>query len=208
MPSAPKAPTTRKPGEIATVRIELRDSDPLIWRQVELPTSLSLKTLHDIIQVVMGWADRHLWEFTIDKQRYGVPAEDDWGTPPLIAGAKVRLHDVLKPRQTNIDYLYDFGDSWQLRLVVSDVRTGEPGLAYPRYIGGECNAPPEDCGGIPGFYAMLDIVADPDHPEYAYLKRWLGKYNPTGINTLAIKRGLSRIATPRSAARKRPAPRS
>jgi hypothetical protein len=51
--------------EIATVRIELRHTDPLIWRQVEVPTSITLKVLHDIIQVVMGWFDYHLWEFTI-----------------------------------------------------------------------------------------------------------------------------------------------
>ena len=43
--------------EIATVRIELRHADPLIWRQVEVPTSITLKVLHDIIQVVMGWFD-------------------------------------------------------------------------------------------------------------------------------------------------------
>ena len=39
--------------EIATVRIELRHTDPLVWRQVEVPTSITLKVLHDIIQVVM-----------------------------------------------------------------------------------------------------------------------------------------------------------
>jgi hypothetical protein len=51
--------------EIATVRIELEGSDPLIWRQVEVPTSVTLQTLHDIIQGTMGWFDCHLWEFTI-----------------------------------------------------------------------------------------------------------------------------------------------
>ena len=59
--------------EIATVRIELRDTDPLIWREVEVPTSITLKVLHDIIQAVMGWFDCHLWELTIEKQRYGLP---------------------------------------------------------------------------------------------------------------------------------------
>jgi hypothetical protein len=29
----------------------------LIWRQVEVPTSITLKVLHDIIQIVMGWFD-------------------------------------------------------------------------------------------------------------------------------------------------------
>jgi hypothetical protein len=40
--------------QIATVRIELRDSDPVIWRQVEVPTSITLKVLHNIIQIAMG----------------------------------------------------------------------------------------------------------------------------------------------------------
>jgi Plasmid pRiA4b ORF-3-like protein len=35
------------------VRIELRYTDPLIWRHVEVPTSITLKVLHDIIQAVM-----------------------------------------------------------------------------------------------------------------------------------------------------------
>ena len=43
--------------EIATVHIELRDTDPVIWRQVEVPTSITLKILHRIIQAAMGWFD-------------------------------------------------------------------------------------------------------------------------------------------------------
>ena len=40
--------------EIAMLRIELNDSDPLIWRVVEVPTSITLKVLHDIVQATMG----------------------------------------------------------------------------------------------------------------------------------------------------------
>jgi Plasmid pRiA4b ORF-3-like protein len=36
--------------EIATVRIELRDTDPVIWRQVEVPTAITLNVLHRIIR--------------------------------------------------------------------------------------------------------------------------------------------------------------
>ena len=39
--------------EIATVRIELRHTDPLIWRQVEVSTSITLNVLHDIIEAVI-----------------------------------------------------------------------------------------------------------------------------------------------------------
>jgi Plasmid pRiA4b ORF-3-like protein len=41
--------------EIATVRIELVDTAPLIWREVEVNTSMTLNTLHTVIQSVMNW---------------------------------------------------------------------------------------------------------------------------------------------------------
>lgn len=43
----------------------------------------------------------------------------------------------------------------------------DPERSYPRYVGGKRNAPPEDCGGLPGFYEILAAVADPDHPDHA-----------------------------------------
>ena len=84
--------------EIATVRIELKDTDPLIWRQVEVPTSITLKVLHDIVQATIGWFDYHLWEFIIGEHRYGLPMDEDWGTAPRKPAAKVRLRDVLKTK--------------------------------------------------------------------------------------------------------------
>ena len=68
--------------QICTVRIELLYTDPLIWRELEVPTSITLEVLHDIVQIAMGWLDQHLWEFTIDKKGYGLPMDDDWGAAP------------------------------------------------------------------------------------------------------------------------------
>lgn len=189
--------------EIATVRIELLGSAPLIWRQVEVPTSITLKVLHDIIQIVMNWFGYHLWEFSIGERRYGLPMDEDWGTKPRIDAKKVRLRDVLTPRETVIDYLYDFGDSWEHRLIVGNIRPGEPGIAYPRYVAGEHNAPPEDCGGIPGFYELLDALADPKHPNHAEVAEWLDEYDPNVIDEMPIKYGLNRIANRRNATEKR-----
>jgi hypothetical protein len=129
--------------------------------------------------------------------------DDDWGTEPCIAAGKVRLRDVLKPRKTIIDYTYDFGDCWEHRLTVTDVRAGQSGVSYPRYIGGERNGPPEDCGGIPGFYELLEAIADPTHPSHADLKAWAGDYDPNTFDALPIKHALGRIANRRNAARGR-----
>jgi hypothetical protein len=115
----------------------------------------------------------------------------------------VRLRDLLKPRKTIIDYIYDFGDCWEHRLTVTDVRAGQHGVSYPRYIGGERNGPPEDCGGIPGFYELLEALADPKHPNHAGAKEWSDDYDPDTFDDLPIKYALGRIANRRNAARSR-----
>jgi hypothetical protein len=180
--------------EIATISIELAGSDPLIWREVEAPASITFNTLHEIVQSVMNWDDSHLWEFTIAKQRFGPPLDDDWGGTGAQDAGKVRLRDVLKPRKTVIDYLYDFGDSWEHRITVTKVRPGEPSVAYPRYTGGEYNAPPEDCGGLPGFYNALDAIEDENHPDHDDVKDWFADYDPNRIGIQAIEAGLARLS--------------
>ena len=189
--------------QICTVRIELLDTNPLIWREVEVPTSVTLKVLHDIVQITMGWLDQHLWEFTINGQTYGLPMDEDWGTGPRTEASKVRLRDLLKPRRTRIDYLYDFGDSWEHRLTITNIRPGTPGVSYPHYVGGEWDCPPENCGGIPGYYNMLDALADPNHPDHAEVAEYLEDWDPKEIDELPLRIALGRIANRRNAARTR-----
>jgi len=193
MTKAPQAATAAGP-EIATLRIELYDTEPLIWREIAIPVSITLKTLHDIVQAAMGWTDSHLWTFTLGKAEYGLPSRDDWRDQPLINAKKTILQDILKPRKTKIDYLYDFGDSWEHALTISSRRAGEVGQSYPIYAGGEGNAPPEDCGGIPGFYDALYILANPEHPEFGETKAWFGEYDPAVVDEQAIVARLSKIA--------------
>lgn len=189
--------------EIATLRIDLKDSDPPIWRLVEVPTSITLKVLHDIVQVTMGWLDYHLWEFRIDGTTYGLPMDEDWGTSPRKSADRTRLRDVIMPGATIIDYIYDFGDQWEHRLTVRDVRAGDPAIGYPRFVDGERDCPPEDCGGTPGFYEMLEARADPAHPDHAEICEWLDGYDPEELDVFPIEVALGRIAARRNAAAKR-----
>jgi Plasmid pRiA4b ORF-3-like protein len=189
--------------EICTIRIELLETDPLIWRVVEVPTSITLKVLHDIIQIVLGWFDCHLWRFTIGGLSYGPPMPGNQRDAAPRDATKVRLRDVLDPGTTMIDYLYDFGDSWKHRLTVTDIRQGDPDVSYPHYVGGEWAGPPEDCGGIPGFYATLDAMADPKHPQHSEVMERLDEYDPRYIDEVPLKFALLRIANRRNAARTR-----
>ena len=65
------------------LRIALRRTKPPIWRRVLVPPSMRLDTLHDLIQVVMGWEDCHLHMFMKAGQRYSIPSpwNDDFRMP-------------------------------------------------------------------------------------------------------------------------------
>jgi hypothetical protein len=193
--------------EIARVRIELVGSDPLIWREVDVPTAITLKGLHGVVQAAMEWLDYHLWEFTVDGRRLGPIELYDGESDAPEDASKMRLGDVLRPRKTRIDYLYDFGDGWEHSLTVTNVRAGELGVGYPRYVAGGGVAPPEDSGGIYGFYDKLEALADPERPDHEDIAEWLGDYDPDKFEDLPIKYAISRIAARRRGgqARKRKA---
>ena len=67
-------------------------------------------------------------------------------------------------------------------------------------VAGARAAPPEDCGGVPGFYAALEALADPRHPDHEEVAEWLGNYDPEGYDQGALKRAVGRIAARRPAA--------
>src|SRR5664280_673712 len=148
------------PDNIAILRIELEDIDPLIWRRVAVRTSMNLKSVHGVIQAAMGWLDSHLWEFTANERKYGifVPNDADWNERiKNAAGAK--LSALLTVGVREIGYIYDMGDNWQHRIIVDKLTAAEPGALYPQFLGGERRCPPEDCGGIPGYYEFLNNIA-------------------------------------------------
>jgi hypothetical protein len=138
----------------------------------------------------------------LGEQRYReLMPGDDRGHLPKIEATKVRLRDILRPSKTVLDYMYDFGDSWEHRLTFTDIRAGDPQAEYPRYIAGQRAAPPEDWGGVPGFYAVLEALADPKHPEHADTADWFEGYDPETIDEEIMGFALSRIARRRNAAK-------
>jgi hypothetical protein len=52
-------------------------------------------------------------------------------------------------------YKYDFGDSWEHEVLVEEVLPPDPDFKHPVCLGGANACPPEDCGGIPGYYDLL-----------------------------------------------------
>ena len=188
---------------IARLHIVLADTDPLIWRRVDVPVDASLKMLHDVIQGAMGWLDYHLWEFEADDKRYGLP-DPDWDDGTQFAAKNIKLKTLLDRGVRQLLYTYDMGDNWEHVVTVEAVETGQPATKYPRYVDGERRAPPEDVGGTPGFEAFLDAIAKPrsrDHKEAVEWHRgcYGEDFDPERINELAAKLRIGGIAKRRAA---------
>jgi hypothetical protein len=191
------------PDEIAILRIELEDIKPLIWRRVSVRTSMKLKAAHDVIQSIMGWLDCHLWEFAANGQGYSmlVPNDADWNER-IKDVAKTKLSALLASGVREIGYVYDMGDNWQHRIIVEKLKAAEPGALYPQFLGGERRCPPEDCGGMPGYYEFLNNIASKQNKKRKAALDWYGApYDPDQIDEQQIIAALDRIAHTRRPAR-------
>jgi len=164
------------PPDIYQLKVTLRGTSPPIWRRLLVPAGLRLGVLHDVLQLAMGWDDSRLHEFRIGSKRFGKPDPDDrlMGLDPIGNERTVHLFRALGKVGAKAVYTYDFGDSWEHAIIVEKVMPPEPGVAYPVCVGGKLHCPPEDCGGIPGYYNLLEAIGDPGHPEHEDLLDWVG----------------------------------
>ncbi len=71
-------------------------------------------------------------------------------------------------------YSYDFGDDWLHTVAVEKTYTPKPGDHLPLCVKGVGACPPEDCGGIWGYYEFLDAIRDPKHKRREEFIEWAG----------------------------------
>jgi Plasmid pRiA4b ORF-3-like protein len=184
--------------DVAILRIELDEIEPLIWRRVGVRASSSLNALHRIIQITMGWLDYHLWEFEIDDVTYGVPDPEgnDWGYQTKPA-TRTKLAKVINLGVDQFSYTYDMGDNWLHRIFVERIEPADPDVIYPCFLGGQRRCPPEDCGSVPGYYDFIDAISAPGkgRRKKREMLSWYGRtYDPNDIEEERIKAELARLA--------------
>lgn len=173
------------------LKIQLLDIEPAILRRFVVPASITLDRLHDVIQIVMGWTDSHLHEFTIGDKRYTeYPESKEEG----LACGRYRLGDLIKQKGRTFHYLYDFGDGWEHELVLEESRYSHPELRTElACLDGQRSCPPEDVGGVPGYFEFLNALKDPNHEEHESYTEWSGgnfdseRFDPESINWELMK---------------------
>ena len=190
----------RQPQSIHQLKVTLTETTPPIWRRLQVASTINLRRLHDVLQVAMGWTQSHLYEFAVDGVAYGEPSlEDDL---PTRSAKATQLRRIAPAAGATLRYVYDFGDNWQHQIVVEQVLLPEPGVPYPRCIGGRRAGPPEDVGGIGGYADFLVAIADPTHPDHDQMVTWSGgNFDPTDCDLAAINAQLAHLGPSPWAAR-------
>ena len=168
------------------VKVSIEGSEPAIWRLLEIDSSLTLDSIHEILQTAVGWRDAHLHSFT-DTDPYKrlrpvngrFPEPRRWVSHDLLEDSDDNLPEtdwtlggILTTESGPLFYEYDFGDAWIHRLELTGSGPAAHALGT-RLVDGARRAPLEDSGGIGGYHDLLAALADPGHNEHQDLEAWV-----------------------------------
>lgn len=149
------------------IRMKLNYSPIPVWREIKIPSNVSLEFLAFVIMETMGWNNEHLHSFRTKNHVYkntACLAQDakfnTWfsGRVSSLDTNDYAISDILSFKGKRVLFEYDFGDSWEHDIWVKGVRKYEDG-EDPKvlFVKGKGMCPPENCGGIGGFAYLLDL---------------------------------------------------
>jgi Plasmid pRiA4b ORF-3-like protein len=188
-----------------TLKIELLYMPYPVWRHITVSSSATLADLHTIFQTAMPFNNSHLHQFDVaatmpkgSRKRapitsYGTPDPEGW--MDIEDERATTLGDLVATGVKTFTYMYDFGDSWEHEVTIAKVEPRQANNPFVLLVEAEGQAPPDDCGGPPGFEAFLDAMTDPNHEEHNDLVGWYGKktFNPADVPTKSISTKLAKL---------------
>ena len=174
------------------LKIAIKNSKPPIWRRVIVPAGITFSQLSMILNEVMGWSGYHLFEVEFYHLELRIIENADeymdigYGPYDYLEASTTYIREYLEENDW-FTYTYDLGDDWQHRVTIEKI-LDDYDYNYPQVLKYKGNCPPEDCGGIYGYYEYLDIINDKDHPEYEERLAWMEmqgypcEYDMEGVN--------------------------
>jgi pRiA4b ORF-3-like protein len=169
----------RESAAIYRVRVDLDYSEPPIWRLLDLRSDLPLDVVHQALQATFDWEDAHLHRFSLgggpfdeEAQQFLCPFEVEDGEPGEPESA-VRIDEVLGQTGDLLQYLYDYGDSWELTLRLEELLPADANSKPATLVDGERAAPPEDCGGYTDGKSLAEALEAPARFERDKINRRL-----------------------------------
>lgn len=189
-----------------------------MWRRFTIAGDVRLDRVHDALQLLMGWTDSHLHQFSIGaahvSPRFLTAFDVEEGDEGILE-TDVRLDQVLRQPGDQLTYAYDFGDGWTHTLTLEHIeslepRRGEDAGAHPGQaayaiacLAGERACPPEDVGGQPGYEDVAAWVRAGENPAHRLgngltareMRAWLPRgWHPDHFDLEQTNAALARLA--------------
>lgn len=164
-------------GKFYSLNIKLVGSKPKIWRTVCVNGSVTFYKLHHILQIVMRWENYHLFEFKVNDINIVFETEDYSISEGDRNCKKITLGEIISNGIMEFYYKYDFGDSWLHYITIEETSVEEvQNIDTPVVLSGENQCPPEDVGGIKGYYKFLENIFFEDHDNIEYdWREWISE---------------------------------
>jgi hypothetical protein len=158
--------------------ISLMFSDPLIWRRVAVPGSITLATLHKVIQLAMGWSDSHVHQFLVGKISYE-PAlgTGNIGESKRFDERKFKLYTLEEDMGFMFTYLYDAGEGWEHDIRLEEILPPDQNFTTPALLSGEQACPPENVGDIHEYQSIIEAAEKQPGSGYSELAELSGIVN-------------------------------
>ena len=157
-----------KPKREFLIRIKLNNAPVKIWRELVVPSNITLEMLAYVLIKAMGWHHEHLYQFIGKHDIFYLNSHQMKEEMDSFMGflsrkqnrnsEKYSLEMVLQPKGDRLKFEYDFGDSWTHDLWVKQARDYAKGEEpVIRLLKGQGECPPEDCGGVWGYAELLEL---------------------------------------------------
>lgn len=171
------------------IRLKLNNAPLPIWRELKVPSNITLEVFHFIIMEAMGWENRHLHLFRKGDKIFKNTAciNEDMNMGFFGIGSKrventndYALSQLLQKKGDRMKYEYDFGDSWEHEFWLKGIREySSEEIPWPIVLKCKGACPPEDCGGVWGYEELLRIHAKKRHTkEEKERLKWYHMYYP------------------------------
>jgi hypothetical protein len=139
-------------------KVRLLGLSPMVWRRVHVPATFTLRQLHGVIQVAMGWEGVHLFQFQLRAVRYG-----SWELSAR--SPEATLESLRLRKRARFVYEYDLNVPWRHEVRLEECLEPAPKQSYPFCVDGHEACPPEDCGGPRSYLARREASHSMDALE-------------------------------------------
>lgn len=176
-----------------TLDVVLKGSPRKVYRQLVVPSTMSLADLGEILMCAVGWDGYHLHQFIDGDNYYSAPNEFGGGVVDDRDARDYTIGQLLRKVKAKIKWEYDFGDSWIHEITLVDKQEVDAdAVVKVQLVKATGACPPEDCGGVGGYRHLLNVLKNPGNEEFEEMVDWLGGgFDPKSFNIVGARQRIA-----------------